>query len=135
MAYAAIAHYDGEPDPDFVFPSAEAAQAYVADMCTRPEDWRVYELHPVRLPAGHSAAADIPLNTGQLEVLHGLAHGLTARMVGKGLGISEQAVSMRLLRIRKALRATTNHQALYIAAVRGLLPLGLGGEEDLADGR
>lgn len=78
------------------------------------------ELPAPRVDAPLVAAA---ITTNELEVLVGLANGLTIAEIGAALFLSHDAVKSRITKLRKRLGAKNGAHAVRIAIQRGLLPL------------
>lgn len=66
-------------------------------------------------------AVTAPLRRDELELIQGLAEGLTFRQVGARYGLSEAAAKDRVRRIRRRFGAHTVAQLVAIVAGRGQL--------------
>ncbi|HMN10920.1 MAG TPA: helix-turn-helix transcriptional regulator [Bellilinea sp.] len=78
--------------------------------------------HPLVMePRYLEIAAEMPLSERQVEVLHLLARGYTIKETANLLEISVRSVYAQLAGIRKKLQATSNMQALKLAAELGIV--------------
>lgn len=64
---------------------------------------------------------DMRLNDREVQVLDGIARGLTARQIGTRLGLTENTVRTYALRIRIKMRARSSAHAVALRFVRGYL--------------
>lgn len=64
-----------------------------------------------------------PLTQRELQVMLGVAHGLTNATIAKRLYLSEETVKSHMKHILAKLNARSRAHAVYIMVCRGLLPI------------
>lgn len=72
--------------------------------------------------ASHATLAPLVLSDRQLQVLELLAQGMSNRMIGQRLFLSEHTIRWHVQGLLEALRASSRTEAVFLARRQGLIP-------------